>query len=103
MSPGVTALVTTAGYRALLARALHLARTQFPSLEGVQVSDGDAFLEAPPAVIAAAIDEAFVALVGTVIALLVTFVGDDLTSNLIRAAWPDAPLLQPESGPGGKR
>lgn len=94
LSPGVTALVTTAGYRALLARALHLARAQFPSLEGVQVTNGDAFLDASPAS-AAAIDEGAVALVGSVIALLVTFVGDDLTGNLIRGAWPDAPLRQP--------
>jgi hypothetical protein len=101
MSPGVTALVTTAGYRALLARALHVARTQFPALEGVQVGYGDAFLDASAAS-GAALDEGFVALVGTVIALLVTFIGEDLTSNLIRRAWPDAPLLRAESAPGGR-
>jgi hypothetical protein len=102
LSPGVTALVTTAGYRALLARALHLARARFPSLEGVQVSNEGTFLEASPAVIAAAVDESLAALIGTVIALLVTFVGDDLTSSLIRGAWPDAPLRHAEPGSGGK-
>jgi hypothetical protein len=68
----------------------------------VQVSNGDAFLETSPAVITATSDEGFVALVGTVIALLVTFVGDDLTSNLIRGAWPDAPLRRAEPGSGGR-
>lgn len=102
LSPGVTALVTTAGYRALIARALHLTRPRFPFLESVQVSEGDAFIEGPRVVGGEAIDEISEAIISTLIALLVTFIGDDLTNNLIRTTWPDAPLRHAEGGSGGR-
>jgi hypothetical protein len=103
LHPGVTALVTTTGYRALLARALHLTRPRFPFLESVQVSDGDAFIEGPRVVGGERIDEGLEALIGSLLALLVSFIGDDLTNNLIRAAWPDAPLRRAGPGSGGER
>jgi hypothetical protein len=102
LAPGVTALVTTTGYRALLARALHVTRAQFPFLEGVHVSTGDAFVEGPPVAGGGAIDESFAALIGSLVALLATFIGDDLTNSLIRGAWPDAPLRPAEPGSGGR-
>jgi hypothetical protein len=103
LSPGVTALVTTAGYRALIARALHLTRPRFPFLKSVVVSDGDAFIEAPRVTDGEDVDESSAALLGSLLALLVSFIGDDLTSNLIRGAWPDAPLRRAEPGSGGRR
>lgn len=102
LSPGVTALVTTAGYRALLARALHLTRPRFPFLESVQVTDGDAFIEGPRTMGGETVEESSVALIGGLLALLVSFIGADLTNNLIRGAWPDAPLRRAEPGPGGR-
>jgi hypothetical protein len=102
LSPGVTALVTTAGYRALLARALHVTKAQFPFFAGVHLSTGDAFIEGPQVVPGEPNDIGFAEFVGNLITLLATFIGDDLTNNLIRRAWPDAPLERTGPGLGGK-
>jgi hypothetical protein len=69
----------------------------------VQVNDGDAFIEGPRVVGGERIDEGLEALIGSLLALLVSFIGDDLTNNLIRAAWPDAPLRRAGPGSGGER
>lgn len=102
LAPGVTALVTAAGYRALLARALHLTKTQFPFLEGVRLSNADTFIEAPGLARENPVQVSLAEFVGHLIALLATFIGDDLTNNLIQGAWPDAPLQRTEPGSGGK-
>jgi hypothetical protein len=102
LAPGVTALVTTAGYRALLARALHVSKAQFPFFAGVQLSAGDAFIEGPRVMPGEPNDIGLAEFIGNLIALLATFIGDDLTNNLIRGAWTDAPLERTGPGPGGK-
>jgi hypothetical protein len=98
----VTALVTAAGYRALLARALHVTKARFPFFAGVQLSAGDAFIEGPQMVPGEPNDIGLAELIANLIALLATFIGDDLTKNLIRGAWPDAPLERMGPGLGGK-
>lgn len=102
LSPGVTALVTAAGYRALLARALHLTKAQFPFLDGVRLSNADTFIEASGLARENPVEVSLAEFVGHLIALLATFIGDDLTNNLIRGVWPDAPLQRTEPGSGGK-
>ncbi len=103
LSPRVAVLVTAAGYRALLSRALHLARAQSPLLDGVRIGTSDAYINGPRTAGGGAIDEGLVALIGTLIALLATFIGDDLTDNLIHDAWPDAPSQRLAANSGGKR
>ena len=103
LSPRVTVLVTEAGYRALLTRALHLARAEFPLLDGVQIGIPGAYIDGARVEGGGASEDSFVALIGTLIALLATFIGDDLTDNLIRDAWPDAPLQRTAPGSGGTR
>jgi|GEM_PF-2668467 len=103
LSPQVAVLVTEAGYRALLSRALHLARAEFPLLDGVQVGTVGAYIDGPRAVGGAAGEDSVIALIGTLIGLLATFIGADLTDNLIRGAWPEAPLQRTTSDSGGTR
>jgi hypothetical protein len=93
LSAGMTLLVSSDGYRALLGRALHLARAEYPVLDGVRVGTSDVYLEGLRETDAAY--DALVALLAQVIALLARFIGDDLTGNLIRQRWPDAPLAAP--------
>lgn len=93
LSPGITLLVSSDGYRALLGRALYLARAEHPVLDGVAVGTSDVYLEASRETDAAL--DALVALVAHLIALLARFIGDDLTGNLVRQRWPDAPLRTP--------
>jgi hypothetical protein len=93
LSAGMTLLVSSDGYRALLGRALHLARAEYPVLNGVGVGTSDVYLEGLRETDAA--HDALVAFLAQVIALLARFIGDDLTGNLIRQRWPDAPLGAP--------
>jgi hypothetical protein len=90
LSAGITLLVSSDGYRALLGRALFLARAEYGVLDGVRVGASDFSLEGLPETGAAY--EALVAFLAHVIALLARFIGDDLTAKLIRRSWPDAPL-----------
>ena len=93
LSAGMTLLVSSDGYRALLGRALYLARAEYAVLDGVRVGRSDVYLEGLRETGAAY--EALVAFFAHVIALLTRFIGDDLTGNLIRQRWPDAPLGAP--------
>jgi hypothetical protein len=99
----LTRLITVAGYQALLSRALHLARSEFPFLDGVRAGpvEGDCFegLRAKakgrdPEVLQAAL----ATVLANVIGLLTTFIGVDLTLRLVRDVWPDAPYGG--TGPG---
>jgi hypothetical protein len=93
MSAGMTLLVSSDGYRALLGRALYLARAEYAVLDGVRVGTSDVYLEGLRETGGAY--DALVAFLAHVIALLARFIGDDLTGNLIRQRWPDAPLGAP--------
>lgn len=93
LSAGMTLLVSSDGYRALLRRALYLARAEYAVLDGVAVGTSDVYLEGLGETGAAS--DALVAFLAQVIALLARFIGDDLTGNLIRQRWPDAPLGAP--------
>jgi hypothetical protein len=88
-------LIGQAGVDALTGRALHLAQNQYPWLvhrrepgqaQGpfaqvvASLKDQDAALAA----------EAVSAVLATLAALLVTFIGESLTTQLLRTAWPDA-------------
>jgi hypothetical protein len=89
----LTKLVGTAGYHSLISRALAMAKAQAPVLEPVRVRlDGslESFAEINE------IDgDAGVAVVGHLLSLLVTFVGEPLTLSLIRSAWTDVALMNP--------
>ena len=93
LSAGITLLVSSEGYRALLGRALYLARAEYAILDGVRVGTSDVYLEGLRETGAAY--DAVAAFLAHVIALLARFIGDDLTANLIRQRWPDAPLGAP--------
>ena len=103
LAPQVTVLVTEAGYRALLSRALRLAQADFPLLDGVQVGTVGAYIDGSRVVGAGVSEESVVAFIGTLIGLLATFIGADLTDNLIRDAWPEARLQRTASDSGGTR
>jgi hypothetical protein len=90
LSTGITSLVSSDGYRALLGRALYLARAEYSVLDGARVGTSGFSLEGIRETGTA--NEALVSFLAQVIALLARFIGDDLTTKLIRQSWPDAPL-----------
>jgi hypothetical protein len=91
----LSTLAGVAGYKALVSRALVLAKAEVPSLGSVQVRD-DGSLDVPgPVEPERALDEVQkggAALVAQLLGLLVTFIGLALTIQLVRDVWPDAPF-----------
>lgn len=104
MRTHLTTLMGNGGHRALVMRALSLAGTEVPWLRGVQVAL-DGALEGPaptgaPTAGAPLADESLdpdevleggVVLVAVLIGLLVAFIGERLTLQLVREVWPKLP------------
>jgi hypothetical protein len=101
----LAALVTSVGSRALLTRALYLARIEFPFLQGVQVGtlpnlSLDGLRVSVQGVEATQLRDGLSALVATLIMLLSTFIGEDITVRLVRDVWPSAPFNGLSAEPG---
>ncbi len=85
------------GFRALLSRALTLAKAEAASLNMLQVR-ADGSLEGFEAIEqsegAAASRQAGIVFVAHLLELLVVFIGEALTLHLVRNAWPDASIVE---------
>ena len=89
-----TPLIGDAGAGAIYARSLHLTQRKFPgtALPGGSGQDGGPFARARLFLESqepAAATEAAVVLLATVGGLLASFIGESLTTRLLRQAWPD--------------
>jgi len=88
-------LIGQVGVNALTGRALHLAQREYPwlahtrELEHAQAPFSQVMVCLSGQDAAVAI-EAAAAVLATLTALLVTFIGEPLTARLLRQAWPDA-------------
>ena len=78
------------GFTSLLRRSVALAGAEDPSLDGIRV--GSHGCEGLEQVVGNGSDgtESAVAIVGHLLELLVTFLGEPITRRLVRHAWPDA-------------
>jgi hypothetical protein len=88
-------LIGAGGFRALLARALHLAAKEFPWLDAVRVDEHPActlkgLREAVKGLEASQVKEAFALVLANVIWLLVSFIGEDIAFGLVKEVWPEA-------------
>ena len=84
------------GFASLLRRTLALARAEVPALERVTVNP-DCSMEGLEGLAADPKDggvDAPVALTAHLLGLLVTFIGEPLTTRLVREAWPGESLDQ---------
>jgi hypothetical protein len=81
-------LLGAAGVQALLVRSAKLTQSEFPFLE-VSILEGSTTLrECLRAQDPGVATEATAALLGTFFALLTTFIGERLTTQVLRSAWP---------------
>jgi len=99
-------LAGVAGFYSLASRALTLARSEAPSLSAVQVAadgnlQGMSAIEPSTNVKTEAVYEGGVTLISRLLGLLLIFLGEALTMNLVRDAWPDAAL--DEANPQNRR
>lgn len=90
----LTTLLGVGGYRALLARALTLARAEAPDLSAVQVGPAGALegLSAAEAPGGTRFADGEVVLVAHLLGLLLTFVGEALMLRVVQDAWPKVRL-----------
>lgn len=87
----ISSLAGATGYRALLARALSLAKAQTPGLSSVHVEpDGSLELDGSDLLNGEA-EEADTVLIAQLLGLLSNFIGEDLTLRLVHDAWPSLP------------
>ena len=101
LSRRLAAIITVTGYRALIGRALHVSRVDFPALDGVRAAtSNDMCFEGLTQHLRdtglAEMQEALTAVIATIIMLLDTFIGEDLVRRLLRDIWPDMPLGTPQ-------
>jgi hypothetical protein len=88
-------LMGTGGYRALLTRALALASAEVAWLRTIVINVDGSLDERPEGgaqVDEQAMAEGGVVLVAQLIGLMMTFIGEGLTLQLLREAWPKLPL-----------
>jgi hypothetical protein len=82
-------LVGAAGVQSLLVRSAKLAQGDFSGLAGVSIFEGSTQLRAClEAQDSAVTTDSAAALFATFFALLTTFIGERLTSQVLRTAWP---------------
>ena len=96
----ISMLAGTAGFRALLARSLSLARAQAPALAAVQVKPDGALDWKKHHLSELHHGEAAHALVAQLLSLLSNFIGEALTLRLLHDVWPDLTTI--EIDPRGK-
>lgn len=86
-------LVGRTGYETLLSRALMLTQAEFPRLDAVTVKPGDClegFGDINPRLSEPEAREGEILVVGYLLELLRTFLGETLMLRLIRDVWPTA-------------
>ena len=101
LSRRLAAIITQTGYRSLIGRALHIARLDFPLLDGVRATTSndrcfEGLARRSPDAGFAEMQDALTAVIATIIMLLDTFIGEDLVRRLLRDIWPDMPIEAPQ-------
>jgi hypothetical protein len=96
----LSTLAGSTGFRALLGRALTLAKAQDPSLGTVRVQP-DGSLAGLSELRNNEDEPAGVALITHLLGLLDGFIGPDLALRLVLDVWPDLPALEAEAHRGG--
>ena len=81
-------LVGPAGVQALLVRSVKLRHTEFSFLEVAVLDSSTTLRECLQAQEPAVAIESAAALFGTFFALINTFIGERLTAQVLRSAWP---------------
>jgi hypothetical protein len=106
LRPQLSMLMGKGGFRALLARALVLARAEVSWLRAVQVNADGILegLETPRTRLTPAqFREGRIVLLAQLLGLLVAFIGPGLTSRLLGEIWPQLAADKVDFGNGEKK
>jgi hypothetical protein len=93
-------LFTPVGSQALVSRAIHLARTNFPLFSEQRTARTVEILtqrlrESSSGGPSQHADAGLSAVFATLIALVMSFIGEDLTLRLLHDVWPELPMPEP--------
>jgi hypothetical protein len=105
LRPQLAILMGNGGFRALVSRALTIANEEVPWLRRVHVkSDGslEAVGKLKAQISADQIAEGRVVLLAQLLGLLVAFIGENLTLQILHDVWPKALITAGDSANGGK-
>jgi hypothetical protein len=92
-------IVGAAGLQALLVRSAKLVDRKFSFLEAAVIQGSTKLRECLQAQDRSVATEAAVALFGTFLALLTSFIGEQLTTQVLRRAWPMLEEIAPQTAP----
>ncbi len=92
----LSTLAGSSGFRALLARSLTLAKAQVPRLGAVRIKPEGSLEGLGDVGNQDQVAEAEVMLIAQLLGLLVVFIGESLTLNLVLDVWPHSPLFDTE-------
>jgi hypothetical protein len=100
LSRPLSRLASEGGGQAILSRALHIARRDFPFLEGVRAgippeSSFEGLGERIHTIEADEARQGLLAVLKILLDLLAGFIGDDLTLRLLLEVWSDLPVREP--------
>jgi len=101
LCPRLTDLVGKEGYRALLSRALALAKGELPWLVGVHVDVSGSLIGLDAALTGrdyADAEAVSIAVLGEFLGLLNGLIGAEITCQLVTSAWPDTPISNTDFG-----
>jgi hypothetical protein len=93
-------LVSSAGFDALIGRAVKLAARDFPFLAVLNaptICSADGLRQAVEGRESREVADALVAIFANLIWLLVIFIGENLGLRKVREVWPEVPLTAPGS------
>ena len=105
LRPHLANLMGNAGFRALLSRSLALANAEVPWLRAVHVKSDGSLEGLDELEVQVDPDEFFegrVVLLAVLLGLLVAFIGEKLTLQLVREVWPKLSLNDLDFSKGAK-
>jgi hypothetical protein len=95
LQPDLASLMGDSGFRAVMSRALTLAKLESPQLLNLRITTNDEradLYEYEPGLVPDEIADGGVVLLAQLLGLLGTFIGDSLTERIVRGVWPKLPL-----------
>jgi hypothetical protein len=101
LCPRLADLVGREGFRALLSRALALAKREPPLLDGVHVGETGSLIGLDAALAGrerAEVEAVCIAVLGEFLGLLTGLIGVEITRQLVTGAWPDALITHADFG-----
>ncbi len=101
LCPRLADLFGQEGYRALLSRALALAKGEAPWLNGVRAGESGSLVGLEAALAGrerAEVETAGIAVLGELLGLLTSLIGPEITRDLVAGAWPDTPVSTADFG-----